>query len=457
MEGYGWAGRGCSWEYVIALANEMLEMFPDSFKAIWINVPAKVNDDYIRNLALLFRDGANGFAGIDPRIIVWIEYGNEMWNTGGPFAQAVQNKNLAVAEVQAGNSALNFDGLTDAGGWDYAWRRIAKKTCDISNIFRSVFGDAAMHTRIRPCLQWQQGDGQATASKEVSFIDAYYGSVNPGNATARPIQYFISGAGASAYFAPNNNDPNLTINNIWTQEAMLVANWRPTLVPDANWVAVTNTPYVSYEGGPSFDASGNAAIDAVKTAANMDPRMKQSIIDHYNMRSQLGGSWLFSFILANSHEWEFTPDIDNLDTPKLQAIAALRSTTKPAATFGVAPPILRDGAMFDTNNRGWGDPSGGGLRVSCDDNDGRSIWFGYTFRITAAGTYKFSADINQGGTGTVLIIVDNQVLGTVNLSGYGILSTPVFTANLQPGIKVLRLKLLKGSAQCFYEKVRCSQ
>lgn len=60
-------GKGAAYEHIIQLANTLQ-------KDIWINVPHQASDDYIRQMARLFRDGLN--SGIN----VYLEYSNEVWN-----------------------------------------------------------------------------------------------------------------------------------------------------------------------------------------------------------------------------------------------------------------------------------------------------------------------------------------------------------------------------------------
>jgi len=56
---------------------------------------------------------------------------------------------------ERGGSPLNFDG--DTNDWNWAARRTAKRTVEISTIFRRVFGSGAMMARVRPVLESQEG------------------------------------------------------------------------------------------------------------------------------------------------------------------------------------------------------------------------------------------------------------------------------------------------------------
>ena len=60
-------------------------------------------------------------------------------------------------------------------------RWTALRTVETSNIFRSVWGDAAMGSTIRVLLEYQYDNGQGTAQGELSFIDRYF---NNGDGTA---------------------------------------------------------------------------------------------------------------------------------------------------------------------------------------------------------------------------------------------------------------------------------
>lgn len=81
-----WRVKGAaSYESMIELCNEV-----DA--DMWICVPHKASDDYIRNLASLIKTGIDPATGeqvtepLAPHLRVWIEYSNEVWNWN--FAQS---------------------------------------------------------------------------------------------------------------------------------------------------------------------------------------------------------------------------------------------------------------------------------------------------------------------------------------------------------------------------------
>jgi len=61
--------KGVAYEYIIALCNEV-DADP------WICVPHQADENYIRQMATMFREG------LKPGLKVYVEYSNEIWNTG---------------------------------------------------------------------------------------------------------------------------------------------------------------------------------------------------------------------------------------------------------------------------------------------------------------------------------------------------------------------------------------
>ncbi|MDD4096550.1 MAG: hypothetical protein PHP22_09955 [Oscillospiraceae bacterium] len=72
-------GKGFPYEYMIELANTL-------HKDIWVCIPHRANDEYIREMAKLFGDG------LDPDIEIYVEYSNEVWNWMFDQAQYLLNE-----------------------------------------------------------------------------------------------------------------------------------------------------------------------------------------------------------------------------------------------------------------------------------------------------------------------------------------------------------------------------
>ena len=64
-----WSEKGVPYEVIIRLANKV-QADP------WITIPHLATDTYIRNLAKLIKKS------LDPRLVAYIEYSNEVWNRG---------------------------------------------------------------------------------------------------------------------------------------------------------------------------------------------------------------------------------------------------------------------------------------------------------------------------------------------------------------------------------------
>ena len=173
----GHPSKGMAWEFAIQFWNE-------TDKDAWVNIPFPADEQYITQLATLLKNN------LEPGRKIYVEYSNELWNTWGPFP-GMANHDAAVAEVRANpNSPLNFDGIypsRDPDGWELAKRRIAFRAVQTSNIFRQVFGDAEMMTRVRPVLMSQLGYTAGWLAGGLDFIEDYFN--NPTfNASSAPRQ-----------------------------------------------------------------------------------------------------------------------------------------------------------------------------------------------------------------------------------------------------------------------------
>ncbi|HDQ45425.1 MAG TPA: T9SS type A sorting domain-containing protein [bacterium] len=67
VDDYTYTIRGVPYEWMIALCNRKQA-------GCWVCVPHDAEDEYIRQMARLFRDG------LDPSLKIYVEYSNEIWN-----------------------------------------------------------------------------------------------------------------------------------------------------------------------------------------------------------------------------------------------------------------------------------------------------------------------------------------------------------------------------------------
>jgi len=112
---------GLAYEYIIQVANQL-------DKNIWLCIPHQADDDYIAQMAAMFRDQ------LEPGITVYIEYSNEVWNWIFPQAHWV----------------------TDNGPQNISYpRRYVERSLHAFDIWMNVWGN--QNARLRRVLGTQNG------------------------------------------------------------------------------------------------------------------------------------------------------------------------------------------------------------------------------------------------------------------------------------------------------------
>jgi hypothetical protein len=116
MHSYSWAyGVGVPYRMSMILAKEA------NVPAVWINVPHLATDATITEIA------TQVYNEWQPGITVWIEFSNELWNS--IFTQTQYGIDQGAIDYP-----LLSNELSQQGTW------LAKKSIDMKNIFKSVFG-----------------------------------------------------------------------------------------------------------------------------------------------------------------------------------------------------------------------------------------------------------------------------------------------------------------------------
>jgi len=310
---------GAAWEYVVLLANQ-------AGKDVWINVPHRATDDYVTKLAQLLRYGSDGvnpytspqasplFPPLDPSRKVYLEWSNELWNGG--FAQSTWLGQQADAAIAAGDSDLLYDGNTNH--YSIMFRMVGRRSMQLSNLFRAVFGDADMMARIRPVLPGQIANA-GTLSEPLAYLAARHGGASA---------FFYAAAGAP-YVTVNNDDTGsrtgLTLDTIFSEMTSYaevnVHAWMKSFsaLSSANGIKM-----VAYEGGQHLYGTGS--LD-VKLAAQMDPRMKDILVLNHANWIASGGDLFVHFNLCSGWNrygsWGLSSDITTEATPKWDAIAQI--------------------------------------------------------------------------------------------------------------------------------------
>lgn len=453
--------KGSAWEYAIQLANQ-------THKDLWVNVPEGATDDYVRQFATLLKNN------LDPSRHVYVEYSNEVWN--GIFSQTASNNAAAVAEVQAGMASgrpsnLQLSGETGQnadGTWQSAWlwgdRRIARRIEEISDDVRSVWGDAAIGSTVRPVLASQSANPDLLKA-QLDFLERTYGP---------PRQYLYAVAGAP-YFSLQGDtaNPNMTTDQVLAGLSAGLDQVEAEFAPYARLAATYGLQDLAYEGGP--DTFGGTNI-AAKKAASLDPRMA-GLIQRYLTDWFANGGGLFNWFIAGPTNydtpygtWGLTNDLTQLDSPKQQGIAAVENALMSAPNLGapvnatptdppvttVPPPADNSSAtpkvstgfsyaagMSSTglNLSGAAGVRSGRLRLTSGSKQSASAFFGtpvgvgafrtqFDFQLSGSGdgAFAFTLQGKQGqrvgvqfdGYNATGLVVNGAVVSARSLTGQGV-------------------------------------
>jgi len=226
------SNNGLSWEHKILLANESGRDLMLSLPTTATGLSPAETASYIWKLANLICYGSDGiepytgpaadpiYPPLNPNLRVYLELENELWNFASVFYVDWANVNALVAADASANTAdfqaINFDGLStakDAGGnyvsmSTWRFRKIMLRLFQISDIFRGVFGDAAMMTRIRPLYEWQYANDNDTARLGLTFADRYFNNGDGQNhvSSPHPISHWLWGGGGATYYGAVNGN-----------------------------------------------------------------------------------------------------------------------------------------------------------------------------------------------------------------------------------------------------------
>ncbi|MGB8841017.1 MAG: PA14 domain-containing protein [Aliidongia sp.] len=400
VAGYGWQGKGGSLENLVIIANE-------TGKDVWINVPLLADDDYVTKLAQLLAYGSDGttpytgpqanpaYPPLNSNLKAYIEYSNEIWNSA--FTQYNENIKLAEAEVAAGNSPLAYDGSTSWFTWER--RRVVERTAQISDLFRGVWGDGGMMTRIRPVFEWQYGDTNMTAAVGLGFLEAWYDNADGRShvPVPHPAQYYLWGGGAGWYITPKNQG----LTSISAILASGVTN--PSTELDTLWATPFGLHEMGYEGG--FEVGGDNP-SALQLAANVDPAAMAPAAAAIGEFFRDGGGYPFVFDAAGATAYGLAnPTINEAATPKIAAVMQMAGATRPAAQItGHVPGTFPVLSVFGVTTSGLTS----GLMSNVGD------FIGFSVTAAKAGNFTITTDAPRP---TVQILLDNVLVGTGSWTG----------------------------------------
>ncbi len=446
----GGTALGVALEHQIQLANQ-------TQRDLWINVPVAADDDFVTKMAQALRYGTDGtnpytspqahpiYPPLDAGLNVYVEFANETWNYAGGFWCFYVLMDI-VKKLPASHPIKAIDPQNNI--YYTAYRYTAYRISQISDLFRSVFGDADMMQRVRPQLMWQKGTGGTFGEgfTQMCWLDAYGGKQHP----PRTVRSYIHGAGGSAYYGVNklsaNPDQYFAAGNYPDTKTVLA--FRNDAMAAKNW----GVQRVAYEGGDGVDGLPTAQILAI----NADPRMKTMTEFMQNYYAQQGGDLLMYYTVVGPADWEFTPDIMNLNTPKFNALKALKHGRRDAVTLGQAlPGTLWCGEVPGVGTAGpYGTKYNGHRVLGGFRNPG--TWLAFPGHTAA----PFTADVTvQGrpGVPSVLAIWINGIrFGTVDMTQRNKVcwSSVLGRVRIAAGLVMVRVELVSGSLDLYSLRVR---
>jgi len=297
---------GWPWEYVAALCNE-------ANMDMWINIPMSVDDEYIRQLAVLLK------SSLKPGLNIYIEHSNEVWNFG--FIQYAWNKAKAKEEVKEGNAKYNYDNVNNEEIW--AQRRHAQRLHDTVEIFGQVFGRAAINTRIRGVLAgWTPNPDGFFVVGRLSGMLEYLKATNGDpkeSIYAISVAIYYGGKAASGESGTEGDSVDQIIGDMRSQEDTLTKD-RRGMVELAKRYGLPGG-FCAYESGPDI-GGGKTANIANRIRAIRDPRQAELYKRNFAAGFwDLGGNLAMQFTLASSYSrfgaWGLTDDIAKPDRNSL--------------------------------------------------------------------------------------------------------------------------------------------
>lgn len=443
-----------AWEMLAKLAN-------DTNRDLWINVPVKANDEYITKLAQLFLYGSDGvnpytstqikpvYPPLKSNLRLYVEYGNEIWNFSRDFYNFYWVRDMASAVANDSSHPINVEGT------DRSYGRIgyaAWRSSVISRTFRSVWGDGAMMTRVRPILATQIGDANNTLSASLRWAQAYYG------ADAIPGIWY--GGGGAPYYGQTLASGATDAAAMATYfDAPVDAMWINRVQTDATWLKAYGLKYVAYEGGPE-PGTGQGAD--VANAYNADSRMPAFMGKYWDAWVANGGDF-FTFYNYTSMgaPWRFVdetrnPTVSDTTSPKMQFLASLPMRAPVAVSLGQQVPstvYLRDPtlklATYVEGSSDWG-YQGTAWYINDVRNKVKNEFIAFPIRAQKAGSYSFSITTYDAKVGDrVELYVNGKLLGELipNLSnpkGAAVESSAI-TVTLPEGLSGVRLRAKTGN------------
>ncbi|QDU33598.1 hypothetical protein KS4_16490 [Poriferisphaera corsica] len=290
LENQNQEGRGVALENMLALVNEL-------GSDAWFCMPAKADDDFVRQFALMVKER------LHPDGKVYVEYSNEIWN--GVFKQHtyVMNK----AKNKAAKEGIKWDWLDE---WAWEMKRIFSIWEDVfkdePGRFIRVIASQEMNPWISEQLCTKIGKGNFDALATTAYF---------GNSHERgPIPKV-----SEAEILPRAK--------AMIRAGVMYLNEKrgPARVKHGQVAKEYSVAYLTYEGGQHFTPGGNTATSVVGMAQQL-PEMYEAYLLNMKLLSQAGGqlfsAYYFCGPVTNFGAWGHISYQNEplLDAPKYRAM-----------------------------------------------------------------------------------------------------------------------------------------
>jgi hypothetical protein len=296
--------HGLAFEYLISLANVL-------GADLWVNIPHQARLDYVTQLATLLRDN------LHPRLRVYTEYSNEIWN--GAFTQGTWIQNQGLAKYP--NAAWPFLARLQFQSFQAA---------SFADEFNRVFGTNA--SRVVNVISGQAansdiGNTLLGFSNTASHFSAY--AIAP---------YFAGMINIPPYPLPDPPPPDITTADALFAEITATGipgalDWvaqNKQMVADTNLRLGTNVRLITYEAGQHL-AYYNDKYTSLYVAANRDARMGPATTSYVNQLKTSGIGEISYFNDLTTYRrfgsWGAKETLLQNSTPKADALQTFMGTT----------------------------------------------------------------------------------------------------------------------------------
>ena len=335
------------------------------------------------------------------------------------------------------DSDLNYDKKNNPTYW--AWRLTARRSMEISNIFRQVYGDANMMKKIRPILAGQVSWSEGMKSG-LKYIEEVYG--NPSD-----FFYGISGA---PYFniARLDNNNNLGVDDVLNGLAADVDALK-TNVALLDYVTLArfyNLKLTAYEAGP--DTFGPNNIQSKKTA-QFHPRMEKICEDFLAILYTYGFDLVNWFVVGPTNCntqygcWGVSEIYTNSDTPKMRALTNTMNKPKFEINIGISVPGSIDGRQIVGNNY-YGQWQYAGVTMVFSSNPDLPNNVFFLVRSLIERTYYLQLHVSTYYVTRIKVEVNNHVVSIITVGNTigSIMAQEFLAASFTEGLNAIRLTAL---------------